>query len=363
MINKNNICFVANGNKYIIEYGIVIVSILMNSESDERFAFHIISEDITDDDKNKFIQLKEIKDFDIYFYKPNVEKYRRWVEESKGKITRAWSYHVFLKLEIMNILKDLDNVLFLDTDTLVLKSLNDIFNTNIDQYYLLVTENPLGNIIKYLREDGYKKLNIKYGYEENFIKLSYSNTEKSMKRISILDKKPNEWFSSGFMYMNLKLLRKIMVEKDINNYFLQLINSDIDIFGDEAFFNYFIPNDKILRVSESYNATMAMWRKEECCDIHVAHFSGGTILGSVFGEIMPEYKNKLLLYGWKYLSYTPWYKKNPFYYNDLFSRYNNIRIDKKINKIVDIIVWLIPSKKMRDKFREKLKKMIEEAGI
>ena len=360
MINKNNICFVANGNKYIIEYGIVIVSILINSESDERFIFHIISEDITDDDKNKFIQLKEIKDFDIYFYKPNVEKYKKWVEESKGKIIKAWSYHVFLKLEIINILNDLDKVLFLDTDTLVLKSLKDIFNTNIEQYFILVTENYLGNIIKYIRKDGYKKLDIKDGGEENYIKLSYSNVEKSMNEISILDKKPNEWFSSGFMYMNLKSLREIMTEKLIDNYFIQLINSDIDIFGDEAFFNYFIPNEKILRVSESYNAVMAMWRKEEYCDVHVAHFSGGTILASVFAEVMPEYKNKLLLYGWKYLTYTPWYKENPFYYNDLFARYNNIRIEQKINKIIDIIVWLIPLRKMRDKFRDKLRKIVEE---
>ena len=360
---KFNICFIANGNRYIIECGIVIVSILMNSESDERFAFHIISEDITDDDKNKFIQLKEIKDFDIYFYKPNVEKYKKWVEESKGKITRAWSHHVFLKLEIMNILKDLDKVLFLDVDTLVLKSLKDIFNTNMNNYYLIAAESDI-DYARYVREiDGYKKLGISSKNIENHFQKLHQSIDLMMKNIGILDKKSNEWVNSGFMYMNLKLIKEIMTEETVDNYFIQLINSDIDCFGHEAFLNYFIPNDKILRVSESYNATMAMWRKEECCDIHIAHFTGGTILGSVFGEIMPEYKNKLLLYGWKYLSYTPWYKENPFYYNDLFSRYNNIRIDKKINKIVDIIVWLIPSKKMRDKFREKLKKMIEEASI
>lgn len=360
MNNKNNVCFIANGNRYIIECATVIVSILMNSEENENFVFHIISEDITENDKNKFIQLKEIKDFDIYFYKPNVEKYKKWVEDSKGKILKGWSHHVFLKLEIMNVLKDIDKVLFLDSDTIVLKSLKDIFNINIDNYYIIAAESDI-DVVKYVREyDGYRKLGINGKNVKNHLEKAHQSIDLMMKNIDILDKKSNEWVNTGFMYMNLKLLREVITEKSMDNYFFKLINSDITIFSDEAFFNYLIPNNKIFRVSSSYNAIMAIWRKEEYCDVHVAHFLGGTLLSStnIWSKVMPEEKNSILLSAWKYLMYTPWFKENPFYFIDLFSRYNTNRLEYRINKIADILVWLIPIKKLRDKVR----KMIEESS-
>ncbi len=357
--NKNNICFIANGNRHIIECCTAIVSILMNSEDNENFIFHMISEDINESDKSKFLKLKETKDFDIYFYKPNTDKYKKWVEESKGKIINSWSHHVFLKLEIMNILKDLDKVLFLDSDTIVLKNLRDIFNTNIDNYYLLAAEFNI-NRAKCLREhDGYRQFNIHN--PDNDMKTLIKSMDLMMKNIGILDKKPNEWVNSGFMYMNLKSIREVMTEESIDNYFLQLINSDINAFGDEAFFNYFIPNNKILRVSESYNATNAIWRKEEYCDVHVAHFTGiGTLLLSTnIAHLILEEKNSILLSAWRYLMHTPYFKENPFYFLDLFSRYNTNKLECRINKISDILVWLIPIKKFRDKIR----KMIQEATI
>lgn len=363
MKEKFNICFIANGEKYIIECAVVIVSILMNSKDDENFSFHIISDTITNDEKDKLIQLKEIKDFDIHFYIPQTEKYKKWVEQSKGKVLKRWSYHVFLKLEIMNILKDLDRVLFLDTDMIVLKSLKDIFSLNLNDYYIAAAELKI-DIINYLREDGCKFLHVKNTSEakEEYTQKIYKNRKLEYEKMGILDKSPDQWINSGFMFLNLKALRDIMTEEAMDSHFIRLINSDVLMFGHEAFLNYFIPNEKILRVSESYNARMAMWRKEEYCDVHIAHFLGLTLLESVFTKTAPEYKNKLLLYSWKYLTYTPWYKENPFYYIDLFSMYNSIMFEYKINKIVDIIVWIIPFKKIRDKLRYKLKKIIEEAS-
>lgn len=68
-------------------------------------------------------------------------------------------------------------------------------------------------------------------------------------------------------------------------------------------------------------------------------------------------KNSLLLKGWKYLTMTPWFKEDPIYFMNIFNQYDNICLERKINKIVDIMVWLIPIKSIRDKIR----KMIEEA--
>ena len=50
-----NICMIANGHDYVIELAILIVSILQNSDEEDNFYFHIITEYMDELDKNKLI--------------------------------------------------------------------------------------------------------------------------------------------------------------------------------------------------------------------------------------------------------------------------------------------------------------------
>ena len=43
-----DICFVCNGHVFAVNMGITIVSILKNSDKDDKFHFHIISDDISE---------------------------------------------------------------------------------------------------------------------------------------------------------------------------------------------------------------------------------------------------------------------------------------------------------------------------
>lgn len=357
-----NICMIANGHDYVIELAILIVSILQNSDEEDNFYFHIITEYMDELDKNKLIQLKKIKKFNIKFYKPiNVEKYTKWVEIANGKIPKNWNHNVFYKLDIPDILSDLDKVLYLDTDMIVLKSIKNIFSLDISKYYVAVADNK-SNIDK-LRYDGLKLL---AGYNSQVYDAIQKtiNDFKFMMDKALVNKEVDEWFNSGFMYMNLKKLRENIKDVDIDNYFKFIIDKDI-VFSDEVFYNYFINKDKILLVSRNYNAQLALFIDDKYTeDIIIAHFTGCKLLNS---NIYMECKNQILYKGYKYLTFTEWFKENPFLYIDKFIIYENYKrnnkTEYKIKKLIDTLAWFIPIRKWRDNFRNKFNDNFIGGGV
>ena len=67
MVNKNiNVC-VACDNNYSKYAGVVIASVLANSEQDENLCFYILDGGIEKSQKDKILELKSIKDCHIEF--------------------------------------------------------------------------------------------------------------------------------------------------------------------------------------------------------------------------------------------------------------------------------------------------------
>ena len=134
-----NICLISDNN-FVNYLSTLIVSILKNSNDEDQFHFHIIEVDITDENKSKIMQLKEIKNCEISFYKStNIEKYKNISDTIKSKHTwHSWHYSVFFKLDIPFLFKNLDKILFLDTDTIVIENINDIFSFDISNYYTYI---------------------------------------------------------------------------------------------------------------------------------------------------------------------------------------------------------------------------------
>lgn len=341
-----NICLISNGHVYAINTGILIVSILINSDKDDKFYFHIITNDMSDDDKNKLIQLKEIKDFNIKFYTPDLnvlEKYKEFV--NKDKIPFYWGYSPFLRLEIMNILKDVDKVISMDVDLVVLKNLKELFYTDISNYDILSVRYEKDKS-KSLR---FEEFNSLYGTNK---KIGNDDFYDKMSKMGILNKAPEDLIFAGVIYMNLKSLRNIISHEKVCEYFNKLIDLKIYGVGEGYFFDYFIPKERILMLDEKYQTDMAIWRKEEYCDdVYIAHYSCGKVFEPSC-YFIPKEKNSLLLKGWKYLTMTPWFKEDPIYFMNIFNQYDNIRLERKINKILDIIIWLIPLRSVRDKIRK-----------
>ena len=136
-----NICLIADNNysQYLATF---IVSVLKNANNEDDFFFHVIEEDISEENKNKLLLLKEIKNFEIKFYKPiNIEKYKKWVEELRViNPSYGWNYKIFIKLDIPFIFQSLDNILYLDIDQIVLSRIDKYFKFDMSNYYLMAMQ-------------------------------------------------------------------------------------------------------------------------------------------------------------------------------------------------------------------------------
>ena len=354
MKEKINICMVSNGHVFAINLGILITSILVNSNREDEFYFHIITDNMSDDDKNKLIQLKEIKNFDIEFYSPDInriEKYKNWAK--KFGIQSFWGYNIYLKLEVIHLLTHLDKVIFLDVDQIVLKSMGEIYYSDLEDYYIIAAD--YGVDIKDYRKESYKLFNVKSPDEFYKRKIKNENaTIEYFRNLKMEYKKTHMPFCTGFMCMNLKSLRNAMKEEDVNNYVEMCIENNIKLY-EEAIFCYFIKKDKIKFVDHKYNVPMAIWLKDESCDVYIAHFSCGKIFELSHDAVpAPKEKNSLLLKGWKYLFMTVWFREDPIYFIDRFNQYDRNCLERKIDKVISLILWLIPIKSIRDKIRDYL---------
>lgn len=357
-----NICTIANGYNYIIHTGVLITSILKNALEKDNFHFHIISEDISEDDKNKLLKLKEIKNFEITFYKPiisKIEKYKKWEKIAKGKIKKFWSYHTLMKLDIPFILEKLDNVLFLDADMVVVKNINKIFDINLENYSICVAKNPIYGY-KYLNEEGIKFLcnerKIKKSSLENLINYDLENVQKVLDKVDIKDKKAIDVFNMAFLYMNLNKLRSVFTDEKINIFFETLLKAEIDYIYEDWFFFKLIKNEEIIRISEDYSLIYYHFFKNDSIDKAVI-INLVPIKTIITPPIQVWYKNMKNFYfykTWEYLMLTPWFKDNPFYFLDIYLSFDTIIINKKINKIIDTLVWIIPIRSIRDRVRNKL---------
>ncbi|MEI0608278.1 glycosyltransferase, partial [Brachyspira pulli] len=270
--------------------------------------------------------------FEIKFYKPNydnIEKYKRWQETFKKCGSPTWHYSIFIKLDIPFILKHLDNVLFIDADSIVLESLDYIFDMDISNYYCIVPNSNFKNLNK-IHPKLYKWINeIGFNADTQYLMsvAIFFNLKKIREEIT-LDKlayKIDECFNK---YGNI-----IFTDEHVLMYMfsghLDFINMNTDIDIDTS----------SIKIVSVYFAS-----------------SVGKPLSLNFNKPINDYYYKF----WEYLSLTQFFKDNYFKYLDYF---NSARVNKSysaILKLVDKIVWIIPMKSMRDKIRNNIVKDIKK---
>lgn len=327
-----NICLISD-NKFVEYIATLIVSILKNSSENDQFCFHIIEDGIKEENQNKLLLLKEIKDFEIKFYKPNydnVEKYKRWQETFKKNGYPIWHYSIFIKLDIPFILKDVDNVLFIDADSIVLDSLDYIFNIDINNYYCIAPNSG-----------GF--LNLKKLYPELY---------KWINEIGL--NADTQYLMSVALFFNLKKIRKeITLEKleyKIDECFEKYGNA---IFTDEHILMY-IFSEHLGFIN--MNTDIDVDKDRSSIKIVSVYFASA--IGKPLSENFNKHINDYYYKFWEYFSLTQFFKDNRFKYMDFFNRVRINRCNAAIYKLVDKIVWFIPIKSIRNKFRDNIIKEI-----
>lgn len=151
MSDKISICFCIN-DLYSQHLGVVLTSILENNKTG-LFDFYVITNDISQENKNKLSSLKEkYTNFDIKYI--NIDK-------SLFKNFRLNMNHIsietYFRYLIADLFPDLNKILYLDVDLIVNGDLTNLWNTDIDDYYCAAVQDINLNYEVYKPKIGLEK--------------------------------------------------------------------------------------------------------------------------------------------------------------------------------------------------------------
>ncbi len=298
---------------YVKYCSVVIASILKNSKADETFTFHIINDgSITQESKNKLAQLKHIKDFEIKYYAQNKKLHHEQRNDTRADIPMVTNY----RMMISSILKDIDKIIFMDADLIIVDSLSELWNTNIDNYYMACCPSTEEGASYYQRS-----LDIPDNYK-------YCNT--------------------GVMLANLKLWRQNHIEDLL--FEKEKKYRGIYKYYDQCIFNITL-YDKILYLNQKFNFRPAVWdNKKALSKFH-------------------KDKNNPVIIHWA-SPYKPWNNKNVKHFDDykkytkLTPFYNDFKeLYKELNKNArkELVQNLFSIKNQTHKFKKY--KVITLAGV
>ena len=158
----------------------MLTSAKTNKYNTSHYRVHFICIELSQFHKNKIKEL-ESKDFEILLYDANTDYYKS--VPIKIHVTAA----TFLKVDLPQLLPNVDKVLHIDADALVYKDLTTLYSTDIGHFALGVVKSL------YLQETDYiTRLGVKNG------------------------------FNAGIMLMNLSLWREMTATKHLQDMLLQI---------------------------------------------------------------------------------------------------------------------------------------------
>ena len=357
MSNIMNICFVS-GEEYAKYLETIIVSILLNSNKEDNFHFHIIEDDIYDNSKDEISKLKKIKYFEISYYKSsNIEKYKKWVKHLKSimKDKYVWSYQVWLKLDILSLFynnDDIDNILLLDVDQIILNNISELFNIDFENNYV----------------SGFQCTRAFCEYAI----LSNPKLKKFFIEVVGLEKPEKYYLHGSNIFFNLKLIRKDFTNEQLNEMIDQCFNLYNDsIFTEEHIFMYCFKT-KILHIDYNLNKInyMPEYYDFDSIKFKLMHYGSGKLKTYFSYNYDGELDHAYVTY-WEYFCQTPFYKNNYIEYSNIHMAHLRRwllqeREERKwhiedtrnysknnYNKLLNMIVWIMPFKSLRDKIRNK----------
>lgn len=232
-----NICMICD-NDYVMPTLVALTSIIRNKNESTSYNIYIIASDLSDNNIALF-NSKNSKNININIINVKQDTFEGYHKFEEGKMCVA-SISALFKFMIPSLLSDLDKVLYLDGDIIVKDSLDELYNTNIDNYYAAAVIDS--GRIYYLTE---------------------------------FNKKYPEYFNSGVMLLNLDKLRKENVEQLLIDTKKNLNDSSL---MDQNVFNIVFEN-KVKLLPIRYNLlpvnlmrTKKMWKIEEINNLYKTNY-------------------------------------------------------------------------------------------
>ncbi len=128
------ICYTSDDN-YAQHMAVSMASILKNASEEDKLFFYILDGGIADEKKDKIAKLKRIKEFDIRYVKIDTSVFKKF-----QLVQNYFSPAVYYRLMMADLLPDIDKIIYLDCDTVICSSLKELFDTDVNGYYLVATE-------------------------------------------------------------------------------------------------------------------------------------------------------------------------------------------------------------------------------
>ena len=170
-------------NKKYIKQVNVLLNSIQYSNMDKSFDIYILHRELEDMDKSEIEKNLDIHRFNIKMIKIDEEELKKFPQYEK-RYPKEIYFRLFATKYLPN---DLDRILYLDSDTLVINTLDELYNMDFEGGYYIATS----HVKKILRKINEVRLNI----DED---VPYINT--------------------GVLLINLKELRKIDVQKEVTEY-------------------------------------------------------------------------------------------------------------------------------------------------
>lgn len=130
-----NIVF-ATDMDYLPHMGVAMTSILINAEKRDRFHFHILGNNLSDEEKGKILDLRRIRSFDLSFIRMdsmNDTDDLMYISSNSGNIPQYITFPSFFRLKIGSILPDTERAIYLDCDLIVRSSLRKLWDLPLEE--------------------------------------------------------------------------------------------------------------------------------------------------------------------------------------------------------------------------------------
>lgn len=305
-IDNNIVVSFITDNNYTMQTYIAIKSLFENKLASTNYYIYLLGINLTQENINRLLSLQSEK-FSITH-----KKIENDIIQNNVCKNSVYSSSVLCKLMLDKIFPEFDKILFLDSDTIVLKDLSELYNIDVQDYYIGGVKDiyaPLFHILNH------KKINYDY-------------------------------FNTGVMVLNLKKIREEnFFEKALSIY---LKNPEQYYFPEQDVLNEII-NKKIKIISTRYNFITSSYRytktqlsnffKEDFSDFEpvILHYAGGCrpwIYYNIYFSKAWEYFYNKSIYAKTKLKkkYIPFIKLWIFILNQI-----KIMSNKKIYKIIGYI--------------------------
>ena len=229
--------FFASDNNYAPYLAVTLSSLLANASSEYFYKIHILTSNISEDNKQKINKLnKENSSIEFISLAKQLEQIK-----DKFHLRDYYSLETYYRFFIADMFPEYDKVIYLDCDLIVLGDISDFYYTNISNYLLGAVQDQVFAMYKPFDE-----------YAEKALGLKVRNV-----------------FNAGVLLMNTKLFRAYHVQE---RFFKMMERFKFRVTQDEDYLNV-ICKDRVKYLSIGWNKMCFDFPGFDNVDLQLIHYN------------------------------------------------------------------------------------------